>query len=261
MGLGVTPTMPSTGGYDVTILKQDQLDANISAIMPLIAPAAYPALDAVKKGYGSSEANYEASEDTVLYSVAQTFYAAAVADEVLVVRAVGDQRGAGDAGQRADPLRRRHRHQGRRRPRRAGAGARQAGRARRPLRARAVVPRARHADPGRRAVQGGAARDAAAARRDRSRHGAAPAPRVPRPHPLGGVLRRPAPRLRAGSGPPRCRRSPRRTSATTSASPATTTPGRSARSSTGRSSTAAPGTRSATWRPRRRRRPRRRPPC
>ncbi len=54
--------------------------------MPLIAPAAYPALDSVKKGYASSEANYAASEDTILYSVAQTFYSAAVSDEVLVVR-------------------------------------------------------------------------------------------------------------------------------------------------------------------------------
>jgi outer membrane protein TolC len=73
-------------GSDVTILKQDQLDANVNATMPLVVPAAYPALDAVKKGYGSSEANYDASEDSILYSVAQTFYAAAVSDEVLVVR-------------------------------------------------------------------------------------------------------------------------------------------------------------------------------
>ena len=86
MGLGVTTNMSATGGYDVTILKQDQFDANVSAIMPLIAPAAYPALDAVKKGYSSSEANYEASEDTVLYSVAQAFYTAAISDEVLLVR-------------------------------------------------------------------------------------------------------------------------------------------------------------------------------
>ena len=86
MGLGVTTNMQNTGGYNVTILKQDQFDANVSAIMPLIAPAAYPALDAVKKGYSSSEADYEASEDTVLYSVAQAFYTAAISDEVLLVR-------------------------------------------------------------------------------------------------------------------------------------------------------------------------------
>jgi outer membrane protein TolC len=87
MGLGFTPTPgAANGGYNVTILKEHQFDANVSATLPLIAPAAYPALDAVKKGYGSSEANYEASEDTILYSVAQTFYAAAVSDEVLLVR-------------------------------------------------------------------------------------------------------------------------------------------------------------------------------
>jgi outer membrane protein TolC len=69
-----------------TILKGNQLDGDLNANMPLIAPAAYPALDAVKKGYASSEAGYETSEDSILYTVAQTFYAAAAADEVLVVR-------------------------------------------------------------------------------------------------------------------------------------------------------------------------------
>jgi outer membrane protein TolC len=79
------PAMPPPD-YQAVILKQNQWDGSVNATMPLIAPAAYPALDAVKKGYGSSEANYQASEDTVLYSVAQTFYAAAVSDEVLLVR-------------------------------------------------------------------------------------------------------------------------------------------------------------------------------
>ena len=77
---------PATPPAPVTILKQEQLDANISATMPLIAPAAYPALDAVKKGVRSSEANYEASESNVLLNVAQVFFLAAAADEVLVSR-------------------------------------------------------------------------------------------------------------------------------------------------------------------------------
>ncbi len=72
--------------YTATILKQNQLDASISATMPLLAPAAYPALESVKTGVRSSEANYESSEDSVLFSVAQTFYAAAAADEVLITR-------------------------------------------------------------------------------------------------------------------------------------------------------------------------------
>jgi len=71
---------------EATILKGNQLDGDINLTAPLIAPAAYPALDAVKKGYASSEASYETSEDSILYTVAQTFYVAAAADEVLVVR-------------------------------------------------------------------------------------------------------------------------------------------------------------------------------
>jgi len=84
-GLTVMP-MADGPDYNVTILKQNQLDASISATMPLLAPAAYPALEAVKAGVRSSEANYESSEASVLFSVAQTFYAAATADEVLVTR-------------------------------------------------------------------------------------------------------------------------------------------------------------------------------
>jgi outer membrane protein TolC len=70
-----------------TILKGNQLDGDLNATAPLIAPAAYPALDAVKKGYASSEATYQTNEDDILYTVAQTFYAAAASEEVLVVRA------------------------------------------------------------------------------------------------------------------------------------------------------------------------------
>ncbi len=86
--LGLVPASAnaSLASEPVTILKQEQLDANIIATMPLIAPAAYPGLDAVKKGVRSSEANYEASESNVLLNVAQVFFLAAAADEVLVSR-------------------------------------------------------------------------------------------------------------------------------------------------------------------------------
>jgi len=75
-------------GSPVTFVvqKQDQLDGIVSGTMPLIAPAAYPALEAVKANVRASEANFEVSEDQVLFSVAQTFYAAGIADEVLVAR-------------------------------------------------------------------------------------------------------------------------------------------------------------------------------
>jgi outer membrane protein TolC len=82
----MTNPPPYSTGLDVTILKQNQLDANISATMPLLAPAAYFGLDAVKKNVASAEATYNASEDNILLSVAQTFYLAAATDEVLVSR-------------------------------------------------------------------------------------------------------------------------------------------------------------------------------
>jgi outer membrane protein TolC len=86
LGLQLTPAPGATPAAPITILKQNQLDASINATMPLLAPAAYPALEAVKTGVRSSEASYESSEVSVLFSVAQTFYAAAVADEVLITR-------------------------------------------------------------------------------------------------------------------------------------------------------------------------------
>jgi outer membrane protein TolC len=64
----------------------NQLDAVISFNAPLIVPAAYPGLKAVKANIAAAEANFEMSETQVLFGVAQAFYAAAIADEVLVAR-------------------------------------------------------------------------------------------------------------------------------------------------------------------------------
>jgi outer membrane protein TolC len=81
------PPLPGTNTpTNVKILPQEQLDGAINVSTPLIAPAAYPALDAVKSGVRASEANFEASEAQVLFSVAQTFYAAGISDEVMVAR-------------------------------------------------------------------------------------------------------------------------------------------------------------------------------
>src|SRR5581483_655106 len=80
-------TDPTTGMMSVlTLQPQEQLDGTVNLSMPLIAPAAYPALEAVKSNVHAAEANFEVSEDQVLFSVAQTFYAAGIADEVLLAR-------------------------------------------------------------------------------------------------------------------------------------------------------------------------------
>jgi outer membrane protein TolC len=77
---------PLANGSNLLIQPVDQLDGALSFQAPLIVPAAYPGLKAVKTSVQASEASYEVSVDQVLFSVAQTFYAAAVSDQVLVAR-------------------------------------------------------------------------------------------------------------------------------------------------------------------------------
>jgi outer membrane protein TolC len=71
----------------LTIQPINQFDGSINATMPIIAPAAYPAINAVKANVEAAEANYEASEADIFVGVAQAYLAAAVADEVLAARA------------------------------------------------------------------------------------------------------------------------------------------------------------------------------
>jgi outer membrane protein TolC len=58
----------------------------ISFSAPLIVPAAYPGLAAVKAGVRQQEATTEGNEDNILLGVAQAFYAAGISDEVVVAR-------------------------------------------------------------------------------------------------------------------------------------------------------------------------------
>jgi OMF family outer membrane factor len=79
-------TTPAGPPQFLTIQPKNQLDGAINFTAPLLVPAAYPGLDAVKAGVRSSEAEYETSEAMVLYAVAQAFYAAAISDEVMAAR-------------------------------------------------------------------------------------------------------------------------------------------------------------------------------
>jgi outer membrane protein TolC len=74
------------GGQSLLLQPSEQLDLGVNATVPLLVPAAYPALDAVKKGVAASEAGFEVSETEVLVGVARAYLAAAVGDEVLVAR-------------------------------------------------------------------------------------------------------------------------------------------------------------------------------
>jgi outer membrane protein TolC len=82
------PLMPTVIGTTPPLLIQplNQLDGVINFNAPLIVPAAYPGLQSVKANIGAAEANFELSETQLLFAVAQAFYAAGIADEVLVAR-------------------------------------------------------------------------------------------------------------------------------------------------------------------------------
>ncbi len=73
-------------GDNLTIQPKNELDGVVSFTAPLIVPAAYVGLEAVKGTVHAAEAQFETSEDTVLFGVAQAFYAAAIADEVVAAR-------------------------------------------------------------------------------------------------------------------------------------------------------------------------------
>jgi len=70
----------------LTIQPINQLDGVASFTAPLLNPALFPGVEAVKVGVETSQANYAASEDTVLFQVAQTYYTCAISEEVLVAR-------------------------------------------------------------------------------------------------------------------------------------------------------------------------------
>jgi outer membrane protein len=74
------------GAGDLLLQPKNQWDFGLSATAPILVPAAYPALDAVKTGVHASEANFQASEADLMVGVARAFLAAAVSDEVLVAR-------------------------------------------------------------------------------------------------------------------------------------------------------------------------------
>ena len=70
----------------LTIQPGNQLDGIVSFTAPLIVPAAHAALEAAKTSVQASQADYETSMANVLFAVAQSFFAAGIADEVLAAR-------------------------------------------------------------------------------------------------------------------------------------------------------------------------------
>jgi outer membrane protein TolC len=70
----------------IIIQRGDQLDGALSVTVPLLVPSAYPALNAARKSIKAAKANYQVSEASLLFAVAQSFYAAAGTDELVAAR-------------------------------------------------------------------------------------------------------------------------------------------------------------------------------
>ena len=75
-----------SANINVAIQPQVQVDAVIAANIPLLVPAAYPALSGAKLAYKSQEKQLVVTTAQVLQSVASSFYAAAGTEEVVSAR-------------------------------------------------------------------------------------------------------------------------------------------------------------------------------
>lgn len=71
---------------NIVIQPRLQLDAMIIANVPVLIPAAYPALQGAKRGYRAQEKQFEATTAQILQSVATAFFAAAGAEELVAAR-------------------------------------------------------------------------------------------------------------------------------------------------------------------------------
>jgi outer membrane protein TolC len=70
----------------IEIQLAEQFDAQITASVPLVTASGWLALDSARASVRSSEAGYDVTEATVLVGVAQAFFAAAGADEIVAAR-------------------------------------------------------------------------------------------------------------------------------------------------------------------------------
>jgi outer membrane protein TolC len=70
----------------IVIQKAEQLDYALTATIPLLVPAAYPALTATKQQIKAAQYNFQVNEAQVLVQTAQAFFAAAGTDELLTAR-------------------------------------------------------------------------------------------------------------------------------------------------------------------------------
>lgn len=70
----------------VTVQPRNQLDASVSFTVPLVVPSAYAAVQAATSSTQAAEAQFAAAQTTILFGVAQAYYAVAITEEVVAAR-------------------------------------------------------------------------------------------------------------------------------------------------------------------------------
>jgi outer membrane protein TolC len=78
--------LSATAGAPIVIQKSTQLDADFRVVIPLFAPHARDTVSAAERTHAAHAAERDTTESDVLLAVAQAFYAAAAADELVVAR-------------------------------------------------------------------------------------------------------------------------------------------------------------------------------
>jgi outer membrane protein TolC len=80
--------LPEALGFPspIVIQREEQLDAVGALTVPLVAPSAYGGLSSARHSAEAARGAFEVSEVAVLYQTAQSFFAAAGADELMTAR-------------------------------------------------------------------------------------------------------------------------------------------------------------------------------
>jgi outer membrane protein TolC len=80
------PATPGGDARESAITPANQLDAVLTANVPLVVPSAYSAYAAAQKNRQASEADLRVTETRLLFTSAQVFFAAAGTDELVTAR-------------------------------------------------------------------------------------------------------------------------------------------------------------------------------
>lgn len=78
--------LPPQNTDPIVIQKLEQLDGSLNLSVPLLVPWAYAALRGAQQTFTAASANFSVTQTALLFTIAQAFYTAAGADELVTAR-------------------------------------------------------------------------------------------------------------------------------------------------------------------------------